>query len=69
MTDAGLWKGSHLMGTEFLSRGCNPQKDKVKSEASTPTGTSELKVYLGMLTYYDKFYLPGVCSGTALFSA
>ena len=39
------------------AQGLQPTKDKVKAiqEAPTPTGTSELKAYLGILTYYDKF--------------
>ena len=50
------------LGHIISAQGLQPTKNKVKAiqEAPTPTGTSELKAYLGMLTYYNKFYLIGL---------
>ena len=45
------------LGHRISAQGFQPTKDKVKAiqEEPKPTGTSELKAYLGMLTYFDKF--------------
>ena len=45
------------LGHRISGQGLHPTEDKVKAvqEAPTPTGASELRAYLVMLTYYDKF--------------
>lgn len=51
----------HFLGYEIDAQGLHPLPDKVKAivEAPTPTNVTELRSYIGLVTYYGKFLLQG----------
>ena len=54
------------LGYRINKEGLHPQPDKAKAikEAPNPTSVTELKAYLGLLTYYSKF-LPNLSTTLA----